>query len=291
MAPIAHLLKPKSRDIGEFEVKRVLPAIEARSVGPFVFFDHFGPVDIAPGGGMNVRPHPHIGLATVSYLFEGGILHRDSLGYVQPIAPGDVNWMTAGRGIVHSERTEPEMRARGFRLHGVQSWVALPKAHEETEPAFRHHPGETLPRWQDGDVRLTLIAGTGWGRESPVGFFAPIFYADAEFPPGATLDLPAEHEECAVYPALGAVTIDGEDLPAGQMAVLTSGKAVTLKAGSEGARVILLGGAAVDGPRHLWWNFVSSSKDRIEQAKEEWRAMAYGTVPGDDGEFIPLPER
>lgn len=289
MSTITHLLKPKPRDIGHFDVLRVLPSIEARSVGPFVFFDHFGPVDIAPGGGMDVRPHPHIGLATVTYLFQGEILHRDSLGYVQPIAPGDVNWMTAGRGIVHSERTSPELRAKGFALHGIQSWVALPKEAEEVEPSFHHHPSATLPEWTEDGVALKLVAGTAFGRESPVKVFAPTLYVAAVFQPGATLKLPAEHEERAAYVATGLLGADGEMVEAHQMALFAPGAPVSLKAGPDGAYVMLLGGAKLDGPRHLWWNFVSSSKERIEKAKDDWRAMALGTVPGDN-EFIPLPD-
>jgi redox-sensitive bicupin YhaK (pirin superfamily) len=290
MSAIAHLLKPKPRDIGDFDVLRVLPAIEARSVGPFIFFDHFGPIDIPPGGGMDVRPHPHIGLATVTYLFAGEILHRDSLGFVQPIAPGDVNWMTAGRGIVHSERTAPELRAKGFRLHGIQSWVALPKEAEEVEPAFHHHPSATLPEWTQDGVALKVVAGTAFGREAPVKVFAPTLYVAAVFEPGAALDLPGEHEERAAYVASGSLSVEGEAVAVHQMAVFQPGATLRLRAGAEGAYVMLLGGAALDGPRHLWWNFVSSSKERIEKAKDDWRAMALGTVPGDD-EFIPLPDR
>lgn len=291
MSAIAHHIKPKPRDLGGgLTVARILPAIEARMVGPFVFLDHMGPVTFQPGEGIDVRPHPHIGLATVTYLFDGEILHRDSLGYVQAIAPGDVNWMTAGRGIVHSERTSPELRAKGYHLHGIQSWVALPKDAEETDPSFFHHPSADLPEWQEGGVRLKLIAGSAWGRTSPVKVFSPTFYLDADFMPGAELTLPPEYEERAVYVAEGALTIDGETIPKGEMAVLLRDEAVDLVAGPEGARAMLLGGAAMDGPRHMWWNFVSSSKERIEQAKAEWQAMAYGTVPGDD-EFIPLPER
>jgi redox-sensitive bicupin YhaK (pirin superfamily) len=290
MSLITHLLRPKPRNIGHFDVLRVLPSAEARSVGPFVFFDHFGPVDIAPGGGMDVRPHPHIGLATVTYLFAGEILHRDSLGYVQPIAPGDVNWMTAGRGIVHSERTAPELRAKGFALHGIQSWVALPKEAEEVEPAFHHHPSKTLPEWEQDGVTAKLVAGTAFGRTSPVKVFAPTLYVAAVFPPGATLILPPEHEERAAYLATGSLDAGGDPIAAHQMAVFASGAAIALRAGADGAYVMLLGGARLDGPRHLWWNFVSSSTERIEQAKEDWRAMKLGTVPGDD-EFIPLPDR
>ncbi|BCW87163.1 hypothetical protein sos41_02900 [Alphaproteobacteria bacterium SO-S41] len=270
-------------------VRRILPAIEARSIGPFVFLDHIGPVQFQPGQGMDVRPHPHIGLATVTYLYDGEILHRDSLGFVQAIKPGDVNWMTAGRGIVHSERTAPELRAKGFALHGLQSWVGLPKEAEEVEPSFHHHPAADLPEWEENGVRLKLIAGTAFGRESPVKIYAPTLYVAAVFAPGAKLTLPAEHAERAVYVASGALTAAGEAVDTAQLALFTAGAPVELIAGPEGAETMLLGGAPMDGPRHMWWNFVSSSTERIEQAKADWRASAIGKVPGDD-EFIPLPE-
>lgn len=291
MSPIAHLIRPKTRDLGDgMTVRRILPAIEARSVGPFVFLDHIGPVEFKPGAGMDVRPHPHIGLATVTYLFEGEILHRDSLGFVQPIRPGDVNWMTAGKGIVHSERTAPELRAAGFNLHGLQSWVGLPKEAEEVEPSFHHHPSASLPEWSESGVRLKLIAGRAFGRASPVRVYADTLYVAAVFEAGASLDLPDEHEERAVYVASGSLTCDGIEIEAGELAVFKSGDGVDLTAGAAGAQTMLLGGAAMDGPRHMWWNFVSSSKERIEQAKADWRAGAFGQVPGET-EFIPLPER
>jgi redox-sensitive bicupin YhaK (pirin superfamily) len=290
MSAIAHLIRPKTRDLGDgLTVRRILPAIEARSVGPFVFLDHIGPVSFAPGAGMDVRPHPHIGLATVTYLFEGEILHRDSLGFVQPIRPGDVNWMTAGKGIVHSERTSPELRATGFSLHGLQSWVGLPKEAEEVEPSFHHHPSADLPEWTEDGVRLKLIAGAAFGRESPVKVYADTLYAAAVFEPHAALKLPPEHAERAIYIADGAVTADGEQIIAGEMAVFAPGADVALAAGAGGAKTMLLGGAAMDGPRHMWWNFVSSSKERIEQAKADWLAEAFGKVPGET-EFIPLPD-
>ena len=291
MSQIIHLIRPKARDLGGgMTVRRILPAIEARSVGPFVFLDHIGPVTFAPGEGMDVRPHPHIGLATVTYLYAGEILHRDSLGYVQPIRPGDVNWMTAGRGIVHSERTAPELRAAGFTLHGLQSWVGLPKEAEEIEPSFHHHPSAALPEWEADGVRLKLIAGAAFGRESPVRVYAPTLYVAAVFAPGATLILPAEHDERAVYVASGGLVAGGAPVAAAEMAVFAPGEEVTLAAGPDGAETMLLGGAAMDGPRHMWWNFVSSSQERIEKAKDDWRHGAFGGVPGDV-EFIPLPER
>ena len=292
MNGVVHVLKPKPRSLGgALTVRRVLPAIEQRMVGPFVFFDHIGPVRFAPGEGIDVRPHPHIGLATVTYLYEGEILHRDTLGYEQAIQPGDVNWMTAGRGIAHSERTVPETRARGYALHGVQTWVALPKEAEETAPSFHHHPSAALPEWREGETALKLIAGSAWGRESPVKVFSPTLYVDLKVPAGASIVIPPEHAERGAYVSAGALDAGGLAIEEAQMAILTPGEAVTLTAGPAGARVMLLGGAAMDGPRHMWWNFVSSSQARIEQAREDWRSGVFGKIPGDETEFIPLPER
>ena len=289
--PIELLIQGRAHDLGGgFAVRRVLPSVKRRMVGPFIFLDHFGPMDVPPGGGMEVRPHPHIGLATVTYLFEGGIFHRDSLGYAQAIRPGDVNWMTAGSGIVHSERTEPEMRATGFRMHGVQTWVALPKSHEETAPSFEHVEAARLPAWREGGTALRLIVGTYGGRTAPTTHFSPIFYVGVEAPAGAKLAIPPEHEERAIYIADGAFTIGDRQLVVGDLAVLTPGQAAEAIAGADGAKAMLLGGATMDGPRHIWWNFVSSSKERIEKAKADWRDQRLGKVPGDD-EFIPLPDR
>ncbi len=291
MSAIAHLIRPKTRDLGDgLTVRRILPSIEARSVGPFVFLDHIGPVTFAPGTGMDVRPHPHIGLATVTYLFDGEILHRDSLGHVQPIRPGDVNWMTAGKGIVHSERTAPALRASGFDLHGLQSWVGLPSEVEEIDPSFHHHPSASLPEWEEGGVAFKLIAGAAFGRESPVKVYADTLYVAAVFEAGAAMLLPDAHEERAIYVAEGAVETEGQVVEAGELAVFRTGKPVRIVAGPQGAKTMLLGGAAMDGPRHIWWNFVSSSKERIEQAKAAWRDQALGQVPGET-EYIPLPER
>jgi hypothetical protein len=239
-----------------------------------------------------VRPHPHIGLSTVTYLFEGEILHRDSLGSHQPIVPGDVNWMTAGRGIAHSERTDQALRTRTNRLFGIQSWVALPKDAEETAPAFVHHPAASLPLVEDGGVRLRLrlIAGTGWGLTAPVAVSSPLFYADAVLASGAAFPLPDEHEERAAYVLDGEVEVAGDRFEPGRMLVFRAGDRLALRAGPQGARVLLLGGATMDGPRHLFWNFVSSSRERIEQAKADWKAGRFGKVPGDEAEFIPLPE-
>ena len=284
------VLLPRAHDIGGFEVRRALPAKERQMVGPFIFFDQMGPGEFLAGRGLDVRPHPHIGLSTVTYLFNGEILHRDSLGSQQPIVPGDVNWMTAGRGIAHSERTDQVLRTHSNRLFGIQSWVALPKDAEETAPAFVHHPAASLPLVEDGGVRLRLIAGTGWGLTAPVAVSSPLFYADAVLAPGAAFPLPDEHEERAAYVLDGEVEVAGDRFEPGRMLVFRTGDRLALRAGPQGARVLLLGGAAMDGPRHLFWNFVSSSRERIEQAKADWKAGRFGKVPGDEAEFIPLPE-
>jgi redox-sensitive bicupin YhaK (pirin superfamily) len=284
------VLLPRAHDIGGFEVRRALPAKERQMVGPFIFFDQMGPGEFLAGRGLDVRPHPHIGLSTVTYLFDGEILHRDSLGSQQPIVPGDVNWMTAGRGIAHSERTDQVLRTHSNRLFGIQSWVALPKGAEETAPGFVHHPAASLPLVEDGGVRLRLVAGAGWGLAAPVAVSSPLFYADAALAPGATLPLPEEHEERAAYVLDGEVEVAGDRFEPGRMLVFRAGDRMALRAGPRGARVLLLGGAAMDGPRHLFWNFVSSSRERIEQAKADWKAGRFGKVPGDEAEFIPLPE-
>jgi redox-sensitive bicupin YhaK (pirin superfamily) len=278
-------------DLGEgFTVRRLLPVMDARHVGPFVFYDHMGPVDLAPGRGMDVRPHPHIGLATVTWLFDGTIRHRDSLGSLADITPGAVNWMTAGRGIVHSERTPPDVRATGQRMHGVQVWVALPQADQETAPEFHHHDAAALPKIVRPGAELVLIAGSAYGQVSPVKVFAPMFFVEARLQAGAELALPSEHAERGVHVAEGAAEWGGVGLAAGQMAVQAGPTAPPLRA-REACRVMLFGGAPLDGERHLWWNFVSSTRERIEQAKDDWRAQRFGKVAGDEEEFIPLPER
>jgi redox-sensitive bicupin YhaK (pirin superfamily) len=290
--PIELLIQGRAHELGPgFAVRRVLPSIKRRMVGPFIFLDHFGPLTIRPGGdGMEVRPHPHIGLATVTYLFEGGIFHRDSLGSAQAIRPGDVNWMTAGSGIVHSERTEPEMKRTGFRMHGVQTWVALPKANEETAPAFEHVAAAQLPAWKEGTASLRLIVGSYAGHTAPTTHFSPILYVAVEMPEGARITVAPEHDERGAYISEGMAVIGDYVLGAGDLAVLTPGRRIDIEAGHDGAKVMLLGGATMDGPRHIWWNFVSSSKERIERAKADWKEGRFAKVPGDD-EFIPLPER
>jgi redox-sensitive bicupin YhaK (pirin superfamily) len=284
---IAHVIKGHVKDLGGFSVARLLPAMQARSVGPFVFFDHMGPAEFPPGKGIDVRPHPHIGLATVTYLFEGEILHRDSLGFVQAIQPGAVNWMTAGRGIVHSERTAPDIRARGHRLHGIQTWVALPVADEETDPSFHHHTASDLPEFEADGVRLRLILGAAYGHRAPVKVFSPIFYLHAEMPAGRQLTLRPDYSERGAYVVEGTVQIGEQTLTSGQFVTFQSGVDVILTAATA-SRVMLLGGEPMDGPRHMVWNFVSSRADRIEQAKRDWAAQDMGHVPGET-EFIPYP--
>ena len=285
----------KSHDLGSgFTVTRVLPQAARRSIGPFVFFDYFGPVEFPPGKGIDVRPHPHIGLATITYLFDGAQMHRDTLGSVQEIRPGDVNWMTAGRGIAHSERTGPETRANGHRLHGIQAWIGLPQADEESPPSFQHVAAADLPERDDNGVILRMIAGSAFGLTSPVQTFSPIFYADARFAPGGSLTIKPEHPERAFLVIEGEIESGGdlhgvETIKPGAMMLLYPDEEVTLFAHGS-ARIMLLGGAPLDGERHIWWNFVSSSRERIARAKQEWRDMAFGTIPGDDQEFIPLPE-
>ena len=286
---VAAVIDARSRDLGGFAVGRVLPSAARRLVGPFIFFDHMGPADLAPGRGLDVRPHPHIGLATVTYLFEGEIVHRDSLGSHQPIRPGEVNWMTAGRGIVHSERTSPELRRTGSRAHGLQLWVALPLAQEETEPEFHHHPAQTLPSVEIAGARIRVLAGSAYGETSPVKTFSPLFYADVAVPGGCELSLPSEHEERAAYIVDGAVTCGSERGERGRMLVFAKGAEVVLRASAD-ARIALIGGTPINGERHIWWNFVSSSEARIEQAKRDWKEGRFPKVPGDEAEFIPLPE-
>jgi redox-sensitive bicupin YhaK (pirin superfamily) len=290
MAAAAPLvIEPRLHDLGDgFIVRRLLPYRLRRQVGPFVFFDHFGPVDLAAGRGMDVRPHPHIGLATLTYLYEGAIGHRDSLGFDQVIRPGDVNWMTAGRGIVHSERTPAPERAAGHRLHGVQTWLALPLDSEEVDPEFHHHDAASLPEDERDGVRLRVIAGTAFGMESPVRVYAPTLYVDAAFDAGSVLELPTEHEERAVYAIDGELVVDGEVLALGHMHVLAGGREVELRASTE-ARALICGGAPLDGERLLWWNFVASTPQHIERAKALWSEQRFGTVPGET-EFIPLPD-
>jgi redox-sensitive bicupin YhaK (pirin superfamily) len=283
------VIDARTRDLGGFTVGRVLPSGARKLIGPFIFFDHMGPATFAPGRGIDVRPHPHIGLATVTYLFEGEIVHRDSLGSHQPIRPGDVNWMTAGRGIAHSERTGTELRQSGARLDGLQLWVALPLRHEETDPEFHHHPARDLPAVDIAGPKVRVLAGSAFGETSPVRTFSPLFYVDAAMPAGSELSLPDRYEERAAYVVSGTVACGEQQAERGRMLVFAPGAAATLRAVSD-ARVALVGGAPIDGERHIFWNFVSSSQARIEQAKRDWREGRFPKVPGDEQEFIPLPD-
>lgn len=280
------IIEPKTKDLGEFTVERVLPSRDRRMVGPFIFFDHFGPAVFPPGKGIQVRPHPHIGLATISYLFEGEIMHRDSLGFAQPIRAGAVNLMTAGSGIVHSERAGDDLETTS-RLHGIQSWMALPTEEEECDPEFVHHGAESLPEFDVDGATVRVIIGEAYGRRSPVAVRVPMIYLDCRLGEGSALTLPEQYEELAVYVVSGRPVIDGREFKTGQLAVAHRGRTVTVEANAP-CQVMAIGGAHL-GKRHIYWNFVSSSKARIEKAKDDWRAMRFGKVPGDD-EFIPLPD-
>lgn len=292
-AAVEMVIETRARDLVEgFKVRRALPSRRRRMVGPFIFLDQMGPEVLRPGKGLDVAPHPHIGLATVTYLFKGELLHRDSLGVVQPIRPGEVNWMTAGRGIAHSERTPQEMRQTSSELFGIQSWVAFPTRYEETEPSFAHHGADELPVVQGEGKLLRLICGSLYGARSPVQTFSGMFYADITLEEGARLPVPVEHEERAAYIVEGSLDLipEGGTFDAGQLLIFKPGEEITLRAGaSRSARMMLLGGEPLDGKRHIWWNFVSSSRERIEQAKEDWREGRFAPVPGET-EFIPLPE-
>jgi redox-sensitive bicupin YhaK (pirin superfamily) len=288
-AAVEMTIAPRARDLGDgFVVARLLPFARRRMVGPFIFLDAMGPAEFAAGHGLDVRPHPHIGLATVTYLFAGEILHRDSIGNVQPIRPGEVNWMTAGHGIAHSERSDAALRQKPSSLHGVQSWVALPEAFEEAAPAFSHHPRALLPVIEGEGKTVRLIAGSFAGKRSPVAVFSPMLYADVQLAPGARLALPAEHGERAAYLVAGAVVIAGESHAPGGLLVFRPKAEIVLTA-PHGARLMLLGGEPLEGPRHIWWNFVSSSAERIEAAKADWKAGRFPPVAGDS-DVIPLPE-
>ncbi|KRS17225.1 pirin family protein [Roseovarius indicus] len=291
---IETLIVPRARDIGGFEVRRALPAPKRQMVGPFIFFDQMGPAEFLTGEGIDVRPHPHIGLGTVTYLYDGEFEHRDSLGTHQMIYPGEVNWMVAGEGVTHSERTSAATRRGESRLFGIQTWVALPETEEERAASFEHHGAEALPELEGEGKRLRLIMGRGWGERAPVGTFSDMFYADVVMEPGAMLPLPEDHEDRGVYVTQGAVEVAGESFEAGRMMVFRPGDAITLKAGSQGARLMALGGETLNGPRYIWWNFVASSEEKITAAKAAWAEgdWAHGRFtlpPGDDAEFIPLP--
>ncbi|MBW4469864.1 MAG: pirin family protein [Stenomitos rutilans HA7619-LM2] len=291
-AGIQHIIEPHVQDLGGFQARRLLPSNVFTTVGPFIFFDHLGPAVFPPGKGVDVRPHPHINLATVTYLFEGVLLHRDSVGSVQEIRPGAVNWMTAGRGIVHSERSPDDDRSQEAILHGIQTWVALPDEHEETEPWFRHHPANTLPSWEEDGASFTLIAGEAFGHTSPVQTFSPMLYVDVQLAPETQFTLPADYKEQAVYSVTEGLYLNDAPLEQHRLVVLASGTPVKVStdrvSADRRARCIIVGGEPL-GERHKWWNFVSSRLDRIEQAKQDWQNGRFESVP-QETEFIPLPQ-
>jgi redox-sensitive bicupin YhaK (pirin superfamily) len=290
------VLEPRDRDLGDgFFVRRALPSHKRRAVGPFIFFDHFGPVTVPPGRGMDVRPHPHVNLATVTYLYEGEILHRDSLGSEQIIRAGDINWMTAGRGIVHSERTPPALRATGGRAHGLQLWVGLPREHEEVAPSFHHYEAATLPTVRAGAAEVRVLVGEAFGARSPVATLWPTTYLDVHLPSGGAFDVPTDAAARAVYVVSGEVVAEERLFPTTRMLVLAPGRPLRLEAPGP-TRLVLVGGAPFPEPRHLWWNFASSSEARLQEAKHDWLVRRgdvsgpFPLIPGDDIEFIPLPE-
>jgi len=291
--PVETVVVPKAKDIGSFEVRRALPAAECRAAGPFVFLDQMGPAEIGPENPRDVRPHPHIGLSTVTWMLEGEIMHRDSLGYAQVIRPGEVNWMTAGRGIVHSERTPDDQRDERRPLLGVQAWLALPADKQEIDPAFQHIAADCFPIIERDGATIHLIAGSGWGETSPVTLHSETFYAQVDLEPGAAVDVPSDVAERALYLLDGEIEIAGERFEPGRLIVFKPGVAVSVS-GAAASRMMLLGGEPLDGPkdrpRHMYWNFVSTSKERIEQAKEDWREGRFDKVVGDEDEFIPLPD-
>ncbi len=287
---IEQLIIPRSTDLGGFEVRRALPTARRRLVGPFIFFDRMGPAILKPGEALDVRPHPHIGLSTVTYLFDGEIRHRDSLGTEMVINPGDVNLMTAGRGIVHSERTPENLRGHPLSISGLQTWLALPDDKEEIDPMFAHTEKHEMPSIDTDGARGRVVIGSFDGLKSPVGVFSDTLYVDLSLDPGRRFPFPAAHEERAIYVLSGSLNVAGDHFPADQLLVFRPGDNITLEAGPQGCHMMLFGGAALATKRYIWWNFVSSSKERIEKAKEEWRTGRFDIVPGDEEEFIPLPE-
>lgn len=294
MDAIETLIVPRARDIGGFEVRRALPSARRQMVGPFIFFDQMGPAEFLTDQGIDVRPHPHIGLATVTYLYNGEFQHRDSLGTNQMIYPGEVNWMIAGNGVTHSERTSDDTRKGPSKLFGIQTWVALPEKHEETDAGFEHHAQEALPFLEAEGKQVRLIIGNAYGETAPTKTFTEMFYADAILEAGADLPLPDNHEDRGIYVTQGSIEVAGDDFAAGQMMVFRPGDPITVKAGPAGARLILLGGETLEGPRHIWWNFVASSQEKIEAAKQawadgDWEHGRFQLPPDDKDEFIPLP--
>ena len=292
---IETLIVPRSRDLGGFEVKRALPAPNRQMVGPFIFFDQAGPAELLTGQGIDVRPHPHIGLGTVTYLFKGNFHHRDSTGADQIITPGALNWMVAGRGVTHSERTTATARSGPNSLFGIQTWLALPDGHEDVDPSFEHHGKDSLPMIEDVGISVRLILGDVYGKAAPAKMFSETFYADVKLDPGARLPMPDNHEDRGIYILEGSISVAGQEFASGQMMVFRPGDQITVAAGEWGARMLILGGATFNGPRYIWWNFVASSQERIEAAKLEWRRANWGKgrfdLPVDDrNEYIPLPD-
>ncbi len=281
------VITPARRSLGEFDVRRALPNSSQQRVGPFIFFDHMGPADFPPGTGIDVRPHPHIGLATITYLFSGAIQHRDSLGFDQLIIPGEVNWMTAGRGVVHSERTPQDVRRTGSHLHGIQAWIALPVEKEEAEPSFVHYAMDQIPQVQLPGARLTLIAGAAYGVTSPVRTSSETLYIEADIDDGASLAVPENADELAVYVVDGELDVEGQIVHGGTMAILSDANATAIRARTQ-CKCMILGGATLPGERIVWWNFVSSTRNRIDKAKNDWRDGRFDMVPGES-DFIPLP--
>ncbi|MEZ5823350.1 MAG: pirin family protein [Geminicoccaceae bacterium] len=292
---IKNLIVPRARDLGGFEVRRALPSPKRQMVGPFIFFDQAGPAEFLTGHGVDVRPHPHIGLGTVTYLYKGEFEHRDSLGSRQVILPGAVNWMIAGHGVTHSERTSEETRKKPHSLFGIQTWVALPEDAEDADPGFEHHPKDTLPKIEAEGVHLRLILGRAYGERAPVKMFSDMFYADVTMRAGAVVPLPDDHEDRGIFVSEGSIEVAGDTFEAGRMMVFRPGDRIAVRAGEQGARLMLLGGETLNGPRYIWWNFVASSIERLEQAKEDWRAGKwddgrFALPPDDREEFIPLPD-
>jgi redox-sensitive bicupin YhaK (pirin superfamily) len=283
------VIVPRVRDLGGFEVRRALPSGKRQMVGPFIFFDQMGPVQFMAGQGMDVRPHPHIGLATVTYLFDGRVMHRDSEGNTMEIKPGALNLMTAGRGIAHSERTPQSARRGNEGMFGIQSWIALPEAHEETAPSFQHFDAASLPIIETGGTRARIIAGSAFGKKSPVGMLSEWFYAEVMLEPGASAPLDPDHEERGIYVVEGEIDIAGETFEGPRLLIFRPNDPITVRA-TRTARLMFLGGNAMEGRRYIWWNFVSSRRERIEQAKEDWKTGRFKPVP-DETEFIPLPEK
>lgn len=285
---VSLLINSRERDLGDFTVRRFLPHSMQRKVGPFVFFDHMGPADLAPGQGVDIRPHPHVCLATITYLLEGSMVHRDSLGYMQEILPGEVNWMTAGRGIVHSERASAAARSSGQKLHGLQLWVALPENAEEVEPEFFHYERDVIPQWQHENSTMRLIAGTAFGEKSPVKTYSRLFYLDVEMQESGVVHLPDDYSERGAYIISGSLNFDGACIEAGTMAVFNEGALVELTA-SCNTRLVILGGDPIT-ERYMEWNFVASTRERIEQAKDDWRNGRFPVIPDDAEEYIPFPQ-